>query len=118
MTTAPTPPSPTTATASPAAGVDVVFLTWLRRLSIVEGVSTLLLFFVAMPLKYFADMPMAVTIVGSIHGLLFTALVVMFAVAHAKVPLPGKLALLGLVAAVFPFGPFLIDGKLKRVGEV
>ena len=32
----------------------------LRRLSLVEGISTLVLFLVAMPLKYFMGYPMAV----------------------------------------------------------
>lgn len=40
----------------------------LRQLAIVEGISTLVLFFVAMPLKYFAGMPQAVTVVGPFTG--------------------------------------------------
>ncbi|MGB6037432.1 MAG: DUF3817 domain-containing protein [Cryomorphaceae bacterium] len=36
-----------------------------------EGISSLLLFFVAMPLKYMADIPQAVTYVGMAHGVLF-----------------------------------------------
>ena len=39
----------------------------------VEGVSFLLLLGVAMPLKYMAGMPMAVKVVGWIHGVLFVA---------------------------------------------
>ena len=58
--------------------VDHVFLGRLRLLSIVEGISTLVLFFVAMPLKYAADMPLAVTIAGMIHGFLFMGVVGMF----------------------------------------
>ena len=50
------------------------FLKRLRLLSFTEGVSTLLLFGVAMPLKYLWDMPMAVRIVGMIHGALFSLL--------------------------------------------
>lgn len=97
--------------------IDTGFLKLLRRFSIVEGVSTLLLFFVAMPLKYLADMPMAVTVVGSIHGVLFTGLVALFLVGYQKIPLPGFLSLLGVGAAVIPFGPFLIDKRLNAVGS-
>jgi integral membrane protein len=93
------------------------FLTALRVLSMVEGVSTLLLFFVAMPLKYAADMPMAVTIVGTVHGALFTFLVIAFALAHQLVPLPARLAWLGVGAAIIPFGPFWLEPKLKAVGD-
>lgn len=41
------------------------------KVAIAEGISYLLLVFVAMPLKYFADLPLAVTYVGWAHGVLF-----------------------------------------------
>jgi len=96
--------------------INTRYLKALRVFSIVEGVSTLLLFFVAMPLKYAVGMPMAVTIVGSVHGALFTILLIAFAVGYQLVPLPGKLAWLGIAAAIVPFGPFLLDPKLKAIG--
>ena len=37
----------------------------LRAMGFIEGMSLLILLFVAMPLKYWAGYPMAVTIVGS-----------------------------------------------------
>ena len=43
----------------------------LRLVALLEGSSFLVLLFIAMPLKYLADQPLAVRIVGSIHGLLF-----------------------------------------------
>ena len=43
----------------------------LRLLGIAEGVSFLLLLFIAMPLKYFFAFPVAVTVLGLVHGLLF-----------------------------------------------
>jgi integral membrane protein len=92
----------------------VSFLRALRLLAIVEGVSTLVLFGIAMPLKYFAGMPLAVRIVGSIHGALFVALVVMLLLAIRKVPIPLGLAAAGIAAAVVPGGPFLLDRHLAR----
>ena len=86
----------------------------LRLLSLIEGVSTLILFFIAMPLKYAGGMPLAVTIAGTIHGILFTMLALMLLVAIRQVPLPVSVAATGLVAAVLPGGPFLFDGKLRR----
>jgi integral membrane protein len=83
----------------------------------IEGISTLILFGVAMPLKYAAGMPMAVRIAGSIHGFLFVVLVVMFIQAIRKVPIPRRMAVLGIVAAIFPFGPFVMDGHLRRLAE-
>ena len=90
------------------------FLQTLRVLSMIEGVSTLILFFIAMPLKYAAGMPMAVTIAGTIHGILFTALALMLLVGIRQVPLPVSVAAAGLVAAVLPGGPFLFDRQLRR----
>jgi integral membrane protein len=86
-------------------------------LGLVEGVSTLVLFGVAMPLKYFADMPMAVTIVGSIHGALFLGLVAGFLYAFGAVPLPARLVIAGIIGAVVPFGPFVVDTRLRRYAD-
>lgn len=94
---------------------DSKFLRLLRTFSFVEGVSTLLLFFVAMPLKYAFDMPLAVTIFGSLHGLLFMALVGLYFVALDRVPLPISTLILGIFGAVVPFGPFLVDRSLKKL---
>ena len=92
----------------------MTFIRALRRLSIVEGISTLILFGIAMPLKYFAGMPMAVRIAGSVHGALFVALVLMLLLAIRKVPLSPLVAFAGMVAAVFPGGPFLFDRRLAE----
>ena len=51
-------------------------VTFLRTIGLIEGVSFLVLLFVAMPLKYFAGMPLPVKIAGWIHGLLFIILVI------------------------------------------
>ena len=97
--------------------IDSQFLARLRLLSIVEGTSTLLLFGIAMPLKYLADMPLAVRIVGSLHGLLFVCLATCFLLATRRVPITKGLATAGIVAAVLPFGPFVFDrwlGELRN----
>ena len=46
----------------------------LRLASLLDGVSYIILLGIAMPLKYAADMPMVVRIVGSAHGFLWIAL--------------------------------------------
>lgn len=99
---------------------DVAFLNKLRLLGVIEGVSTLVLFGIAMPLKYAWDMPLAVRIAGSLHGFLFIALCLANSLALDRVPLPRKLALAGVVGAVFPFGPFVVErwlGRLARDAE-
>jgi integral membrane protein len=99
---------------SEAADTHNMFLKNLRRMGFVEGVSTLILFGIAMPLKYMADMPLAVRVAGSLHGLLFMCLVVMLMMATTKVPISKSLALVGMLAAVVPFGPFVFDRWLVR----
>lgn len=95
--------------------MDVAYLKRLRLLGHIEGTSTLLLFGVAMPLKYLAGMPLAVRIVGSIHGLLFVALTVAFTIAIDRVPIGGRLGLAGVLGAIVPFGPFVVDVWLRRL---
>ena len=94
------------------------FLKRLRLLTFTEGVSTLLLFGVAMPLKYLWDMPMAVRIVGMIHGALFSLLLIQLFRGVKRVPLAPKVAGLCMFAAIFPFGPFVADRWLKPAREV
>jgi integral membrane protein len=55
----------------------------LRFVGFVEGVSYLVLLFIAMPLKYWAGMPLAVRVVGMLHGVLF----ILFFAAVAEVHL-------------------------------
>jgi integral membrane protein len=97
--------------------INHAFLSRLRILGIVEGTSTLVLFGIAMPLKYFAGIPEAVTLVGSVHGALFVALVAMFAVGMKRIPIPPRLTAMGIVAAVVPFGPFVVDRQLATLAE-
>jgi integral membrane protein len=89
----------------------------LRAIGLLEGVSFLLLLGVAMPLKYMAGMPMAVSVVGMAHGVLFVLYVA--AVAHVMFARrwPIDRALTAVMAAVVPFGPFLLDGRLRREDE-
>ncbi len=93
--------------------MPTTFLRILRAVSLIEGVSYLLLLLVAMPMKYLGDLPWAVSVVGMAHGLLFIMLWLLVAAAWAK-GLPTRLAAWTLVASILPAGPFFMDGKLKR----
>ncbi len=88
-----------------------------RKIGIFEGISTIALMGIAMPLKYFADMPEAVRITGSIHGLLFVVYVIALGMAASeRLWSPLKTALY-FVAAIVPFGPFVADHWLRRECE-
>ena len=89
----------------------------LRTLAMIEGASFLVLLFVAMPLKYFAGVPMAVTIVGWIHGVLFVALVAALVGTMIAARWPVARGALVFVAALVPFGPFVIDRRMKGYAD-
>jgi integral membrane protein len=85
----------------------------LRVVGLLEGLSFLLLLFIAMPMKYMFDNPVLVKYVGMGHGVLFILfLIVLFAVCE-KQKWSITIFLMGLVAAILPFGPFIFDRKLK-----
>ena len=67
-----------------------------------------------MPLKYFAGFPEAVKVVGWAHGLLFVLYLI--AVADVTVARRWRFArILGaVVAALIPFGTFVLDARLRR----
>lgn len=89
------------------------FLNRLRWMSLVDAVSYLVLVGVAMPLKYAADMPLAVTVVGMVHGLVWMLFMwlLMRARFEASWPVPRVLAL-GL-AALVPIVPFCLDRRVR-----
>lgn len=87
----------------------------LRLLGAIEGLSMLLLVFVAMPLKYMAGQPEMVRIVGSVHGGLFILLVLYALYVGFEMGWSfWKVTFWILVGSIFPFGPFLVDYKLLR----
>lgn len=83
-------------------------------MSVVEGVSLLVLLFVAMPLKYIWHYPLAVRVVGSLHGALF--LLLLAVVLKAAVQRVVSLRLGAAVAAlsVVPFGFVLAERMLRE----
>lgn len=86
-----------------------------RLLGLIEGWSFVLLVFVAMPLKYLAGYPQAVSVVGMAHGVLFIALV--GAALQAQVEdesWPLSRTVWVCVGALLPFGPFVVEAKLLK----
>ncbi len=93
---------------------------WVRGVGTIEGVSALILFFIAMPLKYIAKIPEGEQIVywvGLIHGILFTIYAAVTFTVWGKGHLTAKLVGLAALASIVPFGPFLLDHKLKAVEQ-
>lgn len=87
---------------------------WLHTIGCAEGVSFLLLLFVAMPVKYLGHNPTLVHWLGPIHGGLFL-LYLASALAVARILKWRWLTLmLALIASVVPFGPFIFEAWLRR----
>jgi integral membrane protein len=84
------------------------------KVGFAEGISYLILLFIAMPLKYFMDMPMPVKIVGMAHGVLFVAFCLLLLMATIKYKWSIKLATIGFLLSFLPFGTFYLERILKN----
>ncbi len=85
-----------------------------RKIALLEGLSFIVLMFIAMPLKRIWGMPEAVTWVGWIHGVLFVLYVcVLFFVWRMHAWNRGRVAI-AFVASILPFGTIIFDRSLKR----
>jgi integral membrane protein len=89
----------------------------LRIIAFVEGVSFLILLFIAMPLKYMWGQPNAVRSFGSLHGLLFVLYVLYVFLCKAEYGWSNRKALILLAISVVPFGNFYADKHYLREQE-
>lgn len=84
-----------------------------RLISFIEGISYLILVFIAMPLKYMAGYPLAVKFVGMAHGVLF----ILFFLALVMAMKRYKWKFLGFqlfVYSLIPFGFILIEKVIMK----
>jgi integral membrane protein len=86
----------------------------LRLVAILEGISFLVLLFIAMPLKYFYQQPEMVQKVGMLHGWLFVLYVVLLLLAHYQFKWEWKKTALGFILSLLPFGTFYAERKMFR----
>ncbi len=84
----------------------------LRRIAFIEGVSFLVLLGIAMPLRHFAGLPRAVTVFGWLHGILFIWLCLALLRTRSVGWSVLRMAAV-FVAALVPFGTFLIDPRMR-----
>lgn len=82
-----------------------------RIIALLEGVSYILLLFIATPIKYIADDPTYVRILGMPHGLLFIAYIAIAFILKPEQQWNNRTFLVILVASLIPFGTFYIDKK-------
>jgi len=84
------------------------------KISFFEGVSFVVLLFVAMPLKYALDLPLAVKYVGWAHGALFVAYA--FQLLYVGVSFQWKFTkvLQYGICSLVPFAPFWVERQVKK----
>ena len=87
----------------------------LRLIAFLEGVSLLLLIFVAMPIKYYGGDPSWVKAIGPVHGAPF----VLFVFVALRFAVEESWSFWDTVTRVFiasfvPFGTFVVDHRVLR----
>lgn len=87
---------------------------WFRKIAFAEGISFLFLLLIAMPLKYLADMPLAVSIVGGLHGILFVSFIILAFLVKEEYNKKFSWLFKSFLASIIPFGTLIMDRKWKN----
>jgi integral membrane protein len=86
-----------------------------RISGILETISTISLFFIAMPVKYIGGNEILVKIIGPIHGALFVLYIILVLWEQRQGRLNVELAIKGMLSAIPPGGPIWFERKLVRM---
>lgn len=90
-------------------------ITFFRIIAFLEGVSYLILIFLAVPIKYFLYNDFLVKIFGMPHGVLFVLyLLIAFIFQITQKKWSKKEFLIVTIASLVPFGTFYIDRHYLR----
>lgn len=82
-----------------------------RLTAFLEGVSYILLLFIAVPIKYLLNEAFFVKILGMPHGILFILYILFSIIAKIKYNWNFRKFLVISIASLIPFGTFYIDKK-------
>ncbi len=85
-----------------------------RTISFIEGISFLVLLFIAMPLKYLAGIPLAVKIVGMTHGILFILFVIALYKSVREYNWQNKMTIKLFIYSLIPFGFIPIEKAIME----
>ena len=84
-----------------------------RVIAFLEGISYLLLLFVAMPVKYGLGEPGLVKLIGMGHGVLFIAFVLVLMQSAFVYRWKMGFNLIAFIASLLPFATFWLEKKLE-----
>ena len=85
-----------------------------RIISLLEGLSYLILVFIAMPIKYIGDNPYFVKIFGMGHGVLFILFCIFLLEAFKRCNWSKMVSVKYFIYSLIPFGFILIDKSLRQ----
>lgn len=85
-----------------------------RIIALLEGLSYVLLLFIAVPVKYLNNDPSYVKMLGMPHGLLFMGYVALAIVLRTDNQWIKNNFFMVLMASVIPFGTFVVEKKLNK----
>jgi integral membrane protein len=85
-----------------------------RIVSFLEGVSYLLLLFIATPIKYLSDDPSYVKMLGMPHGILFMVYIILAFMIKKEMNWNNKDFGILLLCSILPFGTFYMDKKYLK----
>ena len=85
-----------------------------KIVSWLEGISYILLLFIAVPIKYMSGDPSYVKMLGMPHGLLFVAYIIMAIMLKYELEWKGKTFWWVCLLSLLPFGTFFVGKYLKK----
>lgn len=85
-----------------------------RIVSYLEGISYILLLFIAVPYKYLGENEILVKMLGMPHGVLFMAYILLAFFIKPSYKWNTKDFLFILLASIIPFGTFYVDRKYLK----
>jgi len=85
-----------------------------QQVALWEAISTVVLFFVAMPLKYLADIPEAVRVAGSIHGFLVVIFVILLIMCWQTYNWKFSRVIKYFVLSLIPIVSFWVEKDVKK----
>jgi integral membrane protein len=95
-----------------------MFLKTFRIIAFLEGLSYLLLLFIAVPIKYFFENDMYVKLLGMPHGVLFIGYIIVAFLIKDDLKWNFRDFFIVLAASIIPFGTFYIDKKYLKLAKI
>lgn len=93
---------------------DKIMIPTFKIVSFLEGLSYILLVFMAMPLKYMYEDPSYVKMLGMPHGVLFIAYIFLAVVLKIQLNWSIKTFLIVCALSLIPFGTFFVGRFLQE----